>query len=70
MQIGKLLFFVGLVLAAVGALLWVGPKLPWIGRLPGDIVVERLHFKFYFPLTTCIILSAVLTLIMWLLRRH
>jgi membrane protein implicated in regulation of membrane protease activity len=60
----------GLALAAAGALLWLGPKAPWLGRLPGDLSIERPNFRFYFPLTTCIIVSVVLTLLAWLLRRH
>ncbi|MSU62563.1 MAG: DUF2905 domain-containing protein [Pedosphaera sp.] len=69
-EIGKWLMVAGLLLAGVGAFLWLGPKIPWLGRLPGDIAVERPNFKFYFPLTTCIIVSVVLTLLAWLLRRH
>ena len=68
--IGKMLVLAGLAMAGVGALLWLGPKAPWLGRLPGDISVERPHFRFYFPLTTCIIVSLLLTLAAWLFRRH
>lgn len=69
-EFGKWLIVLGLLLAGVGLVLWLGPKIPWLGRLPGDIAVERPNFKFYFPLTTCIILSVALTLLAWLLRRH
>ena len=69
-DIGKMLVLAGLVMAAVGALIWLGPKLPWVGRLPGDISIERPNFRFYFPLTTCIIISLLLTLAAWLFRRH
>ncbi|MBI5821626.1 MAG: DUF2905 domain-containing protein [Verrucomicrobia bacterium] len=69
-DVGKMLVLAGLVLAGVGALLWLGPKLPWLGRLPGDLSVERSSFRFYFPLTTCIIVSLLLTLAAWLFRRH
>jgi hypothetical protein len=62
-QVGKLLIFLGIVLAAMGALLMVSGKLPWSGRLPGDIVIQRKHVTFYFPLVPCIVLSIVLTLI-------
>ena len=67
-MIGRWLIAIGIVLVAVG-LLW-----PWLGklglgRLPGDIVVERGNFSFYFPIVTCLIISIVLTLILWLLRR-
>ncbi len=64
-EIGKWMMAAGL-----GLLFWLGPKIPWPGRLPGDLAVERPNFKFYFPLTTCIILSVALTLLAWLLRRH
>jgi len=60
----------GLAMAALGALLWLGPKVPWLGRLPGDISIERPNFRFYFPLATCIILSVVLTVLLSLFRRH
>jgi len=60
----------GLAMAALGALLWLGPKVPWLGRLPGDISIERPNFRFYFPLATCIIVSVVLTVLLWLFRRH
>lgn len=69
-DVGKMLVLAGLVRAGVGALLWLGPKLPWLGRLPGDLSVERSNFRFYFPMTTCIIVSLLLTLAAWLFRRH
>lgn len=64
----RALIIIGIVLIAVG-LLW-----PWIqklglGRLPGDIVVERENFRFYFPITTGILISVVLSLLLWLFRR-
>jgi len=70
-DIGKILMVIGLGLAALGGLMWLGEKLNLpLGRLPGDIRIERDNFKFYFPLTTCLLLSAVLTLIFWLLRKR
>ena len=63
---GKSLVVIGLVIALAGVLMMLG--LP-IGRLPGDIAYERGNTRFYFPLTTSILASVVLTLIMWLLRR-
>lgn len=68
-DIGKLLVIVGLMVAAVGALLWSGFGRGWMGRLPGDIHYSRGNLHFYFPLVTCLILSALLTLILWLLRK-
>lgn len=68
MDIRKLLIVVGLLLVAAG-LLW-----PWLsrlglGRLPGDIAIERQNFSFYFPVVTCLAISAVLTLLFWLFRK-
>ena len=63
---GPILVIVGLVIAAVGALIWVGVP---IGRLPGDIVVRRDNFTLYLPITTSILVSVVLTLLgMWFRR--
>jgi len=68
-EIGKFLFVIGLIVTAVGFLLWkVGNKLP-LGRLPGDIAIQKPNYSFYFPITTCIVISIVLTLLMWLLKR-
>ena len=63
---GKVLVVIGLVIAAVGGAIWLG--LP-LGRLPGDVVVRRGALSFYFPLTTCVLVSAVLTVLIALLRR-
>ena len=70
-DIGKILVVVGLGLVALGLLVWLSGKmnLP-LGRLPGDIRIDRPNFKFYFPLATCLLVSVVLTLIVWLLRRR
>lgn len=70
-DIGKLLLLTGLLLAIAGGLLWLAGRaqLP-LGRLPGDIRIERPNFRFYFPLTTSILLSLLLTLILWLFRRR
>jgi hypothetical protein len=67
--LGRVLVVAGLVLAAAGLVLIFAGRLPWLGRLPGDIVVERPGFRLYLPLTTCILLSLLLTGILWLLRR-
>ena len=68
-ELGKMLFITGLVLAAVGLLLWTGVGKGWLGKLPGDINYTRGNFSFHFPLVTCIILSLLLTLILWLFRK-
>jgi Protein of unknown function (DUF2905) len=66
---GKLLIVAGAVLIALGVLFQLGARLPWLGRLPGDILVRREGFTFYFPLTTGILVSLALSLLLWLLRR-
>ena len=68
-EVGKFLVIVGLVLVAAGLLLWSGLGRGWIGRLPGDIHYSRGHFSFYFPIVTCLLLSALLTLLLWLFRK-
>jgi hypothetical protein len=65
---GWILVFIGLVIAGIG-LIWVlVPNLPALGRLPGDIVIERQNSRLYFPIVTCIVISVVLSLVMWLVR--
>ncbi len=66
---GKILVIVGLLMAATGALLWSGFGKSWLGRLPGDIHYSRGNFAFYFPLATSLILSALLTLLLWIFRK-
>lgn len=67
--IGKTLIVMGLVIAAVGVVLAFSDRVPWLGRLPGDIFIRKGNFSFYFPLATCIIISIVLSLIFLLLRK-
>jgi DUF2905 family protein len=68
-DLGRVLLFVGLGVAVLGGLLILGGKIPWLGRLPGDIVYRKGSFTFYFPLVTSILLSVLLTAILSLLRR-
>lgn len=71
MNFGKILVYVGVGLAAAGLLVILGAKLglPRLGRLPGDIVYEGKNGTFYFPIVTCIIVSILLSLIVFILRR-
>ncbi len=71
MGIGRLLIVAGLILLAAGLLLNYSHLFSWInlGRLPGDIRVKRGNFSFYFPLTTCILLSILLSLILYIFRK-
>jgi len=66
---GKMLVLMGIFLILLGIIMTVGINIPWIGRLPGDIVIKKEHFSFYFPLTSCIIISIILTLLFYLLRK-
>jgi hypothetical protein len=68
-ELGKLLVVCGLVLALAGGFLAFAGKLPFrLGRLPGDISYKGEHSSFYFPVVTCILLSAALTLVMWIVN--
>ena len=68
-EIGKILILLGIALVLLGLALWSGVGTGWLGRLPGDIRIEREHSAFYFPIVTCIILSIVLSLLFSLFRR-
>ena len=66
-SMGKLLIIMGIFLVVVGvAFIW-GPKIPFLGKLPGDIYVRKGNFAFYFPVVTCILISLILTLILTLI---
>lgn len=67
---GRLLIISGLLLIIIGIFLKWGGKIPWLGRLPGDILIRRGNFTFYIPLATCIILSIILSLIFALFSRR
>ena len=67
--IALLIVIAGLVIAGAGLLLTFGEKIPWIGRLPGDIVIRGKNISFYFPVMTCIVVSLLLTLIFSLFRK-
>ena len=70
-DIGKILMVIGASLLALGAIIWLAGKggVP-LGRLPGDIEINRPGFKVYFPLMTCLLISVVLTVILWFLRKR
>lgn len=63
-----MLLVLGLVIAGVGLVWTLAPSVPWLGRLPGDIRIERENFGFYFPLVTCLLVSLALSLVVWLFR--
>jgi len=68
-EFGKLLVLIGVAIAVAGAWLWSGRGFGWMGRLPGDISYQNGDSRFYFPVTTCVLVSVVLTLLSWFLRR-
>lgn len=67
--LGRALIVAGVVLLLIGLLVTLGGKIPWLGRLPGDIVWRRGQATFYFPIVTCLLLSLLLTAIFSILRR-
>lgn len=67
--LGKALIVIGGIIIVIGLLMMFGSKIPYLGKLPGDIIVKKKNFTFYFPITTLIILNLVLLLISWLMRR-
>ncbi len=67
--LGKMLILLGVLVIIIGLLLLVGEKIPWVGKLPGDIIVKKERFTFYFPITTCILISIILTLLFTLFRK-
>jgi hypothetical protein len=69
-ELGRALIVLGVVVAVVGVVLVLFGRVPWIGRLPGDIHVQRGNWTFYFPLGTSILVSIVLTLVLWLIGRR
>jgi hypothetical protein len=68
-ELGKFIAIIGVIVTLVGLLMWGGFVPKWLGRLPGDIRIEREHSAFYFPVVTCIILSILLTLLFSIFRR-
>jgi hypothetical protein len=67
--LGKMLILFGVFIILIGLFLLLGEKIPWIGRLPGDIIIRKKNFTFYFPIVTSIVISIILTLFFMLFRR-
>ena len=67
--LGKILIYFGVVLIVVGLIFSLSGKIPWLGHLPGDIYIQRERFTFYFPLTTCLLISVIITLVLYFFRR-
>jgi hypothetical protein len=69
-DVGRLLIIFGLLIALVGLVLVLAGRVPWLGRLPGDIYIQRGNWTFYFPLATCLLLSVALTVLFWMFGRR
>jgi hypothetical protein len=67
---GKFLVMIGVILVLLGGVFMLAGKVPWIGRLPGDIVIRRESFTFYFPVTTCILISVILSVVFYFLSKR
>jgi hypothetical protein len=67
--LGKTLIVAGAILVVLGLILTLSGKVPWLGRLPGDIYIERERFTIYLPLATCVLISVIVTLVLYLFRR-
>jgi hypothetical protein len=68
-SLGKLLILIGVFIIVIGALFLIGEKIPWMGKLPGDIIIKKEKFTFYFPMMTSIVISIILTLLLALFRK-
>jgi Protein of unknown function (DUF2905) len=66
--LGWTLLVLGLILAGFGLIWILGPSIPWLGRLPGDIRIEGENYRFYFPHMTCLLLSLIVSLVLWIVR--
>ena len=67
--LGKMLILLGVFIILIGIFLLIGDRIPWLGKLPGDFVIRKKNFTFYFPLATSIIISIILTIILNLFNR-
>jgi uncharacterized membrane protein YkgB len=67
--LGKLLILLGVFIILIGIFLLIGDRIPWLGKLPGDFIIRKKNFTFYFPLATSILISIILTLLFTLFRK-
>jgi len=68
-QLGKMLVIFGVVIVIIGLVLWLAPKVPFLGKLPGDITIKKDNLTIYFPIVTMVVLSILLTIILNLFRK-
>jgi len=69
-ELGKLFVFLGILLVIIGCIVVLGNNIPFLGKLPGDISIEKKGFVFYFPVMTCIMVSIILSIIFWLFGKR
>ena len=69
-DLGRSLIVVGVLIVVVGVVLMLAGRVPWLGRLPGDIYIQRGNWSFYFPIVTSVVVSVLLTLLFWLFGRR
>lgn len=69
-EIGKVLILIGILLVAVGSIFIISGKVPFLGRLPGDILIQRKNFTLYFPIVTSILISIIITFLFWLIGKR
>jgi membrane protein implicated in regulation of membrane protease activity len=69
-DLGKSLVVIGLLIAVIGVVLVLTGRVPWLGRLPGDVHIQRGNWSFYFPVVTSLVVSVILTLLFWLFGRR
>jgi hypothetical protein len=69
-HIGKIFLIIGIMVAVVGLLLLLSSNIPWLGRLPGDILIRKKNYTFYFPFATGIVISVLLTLLFWMFGKN
>ena len=68
-DLGRILVVLGLLLVVAGVIFSLAGKIPWLGNLPGDIAIQRERFTFYFPLATCLLISVIISLVVYFFRR-
>ena len=67
--LGRILIAFGVALILIGVAVLLAPKFPWLGRLPGDVLIQRERFTFYFPLASCLLVSLVVTILLWFIGK-
>lgn len=69
-SVAKVIIFAGVIITVIGVLFLFTDKIPWLGKLPGDVYIQRKNFSFYFPITTCIIISILVSIIFYFIAKR